>query len=208
MLKKKISRYNPSIIFRNNLIMAQYRDNRDDFEDEEDGYDRPSKSQIKRELQALQDLGKEMTKLGADTLNRIPLPEDVREAIDEYAKMKSFGAQRRQLQLIGKRMNGLDPEKVRAAIDMATGESRAAVAAHHRAERLRDKLIADDAALTDFIKDFPEVNVQSLRQLIRSARKEAQMGKPPKSARELYRLIHPMVSPEVTLEKEDNQENE
>ena len=34
------------------------------------------------------------------------------------------------------------------------------------------------------------------------------MGKPPKSARELYRLIHPMVSPEVTLEKEDNQENE
>ena len=128
--------------------MAQYRDNRDDFEDEEGGYDRPSKSQIKRELQALQDLGKEMTKLGADTLNRIPLPDDVREAIDEYAKMKSFGAQRRQLQLIGKRMNGLDPEKVRAAIDMATGESRAAVAAHHRAERLRDKLIADDAALT------------------------------------------------------------
>ena len=188
--------------------MAQYRDNRDDFEDEEDGYDRPSKSQIKRELQALQDLGKEMTKLGADTLNRIPLPDDVREAIDEYAKMKSFGAQRRQLQLIGKRMNGLDPEKVRAAIDMAMGESRAAVAAHHRAERLRDKLIADDAALTDFIKDFPDVNVQSLRQLIRSARKEALMGKPPKSARELYRLIHPMVSPEVTLGKEDNQENE
>ncbi len=185
--------------------MAQYRDNReDDFEDE-DEYDRPSKSQIKRELQALQDLGKEMTKLGAETLNKIPLPDDVREAIDEYAKMRSFGAQRRQLQLIGKRMNGLDPEKVRAAIDIATGESRAAVAAHHRAERLRDKLIAEDAALTDFIKDFPDVNVQAVRQLIRSARKEAQLGKPPKSARELYRLIHPMVSPEVTLEKEDDE---
>ena len=133
--------------------MAQYQDNlEDDFED--DGYDRPSKSQIKRELQALQDLGKEMTKLGAETLNKIPLPADVREAIDEYAKMKSFGAQRRQLQLIGKRMNGLDPQKVRAAIDIATGESRAAVAAHHRAERLRDKLIAEDAALTDFIKEL------------------------------------------------------
>ena len=176
--------------------MARYDETQEDFEEDE-CYDRPSKSQIKRELQALQDLGKEMTKLGAETLNRIPLPEDVREAIDEYAKMKSFGAQRRQLQLIGKRMNGLDPEKVRAAI---------AVAAHHRAERLRDKLIAEDAALTDFIKDFPEVDVQALRQLIRSARKEAQLGKPPKSSRELYRLIHPMVSPEVTLEKtEDNE---
>ena len=182
--------------------MAQYRDNREDeFEDEEE-YDRPSKSQIKRELQALQDLGKEMTKLGAETLNKIPLPEDVREAIDEYAKMRSFGAQRRQLQLIGKRMNGLDPVKVRAAIDMATGESKAAVAAHHRAERLRDKLIAEDAFLTDFIKEFPDVNVQSVRQIIRAARKEAQLNKPPKSARELYRLIHQLVKPEVVLEKE------
>ena len=182
--------------------MAQYQDTREEFDDEEDGYDRPSKSQIKRELQALQDLGKEMTKLGAETLNRIPLPEDVREAIDEYAKMRSFGAQRRQLQLIGKRMNGVDPQKVREAIDMATGESPAAVAAHHRAERLRDKLIAEDAALTDFIKDFPEVDVQTLRQTIRAARKEAQLNKPPKSARELYRLIHQLVKPEVVLEKE------
>ena len=182
--------------------MAQYQDNREDELEDEEGWDRPSKSQIKRELQALQDLGKEMTKLGAETLNKIPLPEDVREAIDEYAKMKSFGAQRRQLQLIGKRMNGLDPEKVRTAIDIATGESRAAVAAHHRAERLRDKLIAEDSALTDFIKEFPQVDVQGLRQLIRAARKEAQTGKPPKSARELYRLIHPMVSASVTLEKE------
>ena len=182
--------------------MAQYQDTREEFDDEEDGYDRPSKSQIKRELQALQDLGKEMTKLGAETLNRIPLPEDVREAIDEYAKMRSFGAQRRQLQLIGKRMNGLDPQKVREAIDMATGESRAAVAANHRAERLRDQLIAEDAALTDFIKDFPEVDVQTLRQTIRTARKEAQLNKPPKSARELYRLIHQLVKPEVVLGKE------
>lgn len=188
--------------------MVQHRDNQeDDFEDEDEGYDRPSKSQIKRELLALQDLGKEMTKLGAETLNKIPLPNGVREAIDEYAKMKSFGAQRRQLQLIGKRMNGLDPQKVRAAIDMATGESRAAVAAHHRAERLRDKLIAEDSALTDFIKEFPDTDVQALRQLIRSARKEAQLGKPPKSSRELYRLIHPMVSPEVVLEK-DSQNND
>lgn len=183
--------------------MARNRDLREDSDEDdfEDEYDRPSKSQIKRELQALQDLGKEMTKLGAETLNRIPLPEDVREAIDEYAKMKSFGAQRRQLQLIGKRMNGLDPERVRQAIDLATGESRAAVAAHHKAERLRDKLLAEDAFLTEFIQTYPSLDVQSLRQTIRSARREAATGKPPKSARELYRIIYPLVSPSMDLAK-------
>lgn len=183
--------------------MSRYNETQDDLEMDDEYDDRPSKSQIKRELQALQDLGKEMTRLGADTLNKIPLPDNVREAIDEYAKMRSFGAQRRQLQLIGKRMNGLDPVKVRAAIDMATGESKAAVAAHHRAERLRDKLLAEDAFLTDFIKEFPDVNVQSLRQIIRAARKEAQTNKPPKSARELYRLIYPKVSPQLGLTKDE-----
>lgn len=77
--------------------MANYWDTQDDQDEDDVGYDRPSKSQIKRELEALQDLGKEMTGLPRDTLNRIPLPEDVRDAIDEYAKMRSFGAKRRQL---------------------------------------------------------------------------------------------------------------
>ncbi len=179
--------------------MAKNWDRRSEWDDEEeDEFDgRPSKSQIKRELQALQDLGKEMTGLAVETLNRIPLPEDVRDAILEYKKMRSFGAQRRQLQLIGKKMSDLDFDKVRTAIDLATGESKAAVAAHHKAERLRDKLLADDSFLTEFIEEFPEVDVQGLRQIIRQARKETQTNKPPKGARELYRLIHPMVAPAV-----------
>ncbi len=189
--------------------MAQNWDTRNDELDEEDDdfYDRPSKSQIKRELDALQALGKEMTGLAAETLNRIPLPDEVREAIDEFKKMRSFGAQRRQLQLIGKKMSNLDYNKVRTAIDLATGESKAAVAAHHKAERLRDRLIADDSFLTEFIEEFPNVDVQNVRRIIRSARKEAQTNKPPKSARELYRLIHPMVSPSVdNLEKVEEEE--
>ena len=120
--------------------MANYWDTQDDQDEDDVGYDRPSKSQIKRELEALQDLGKEMTGLPRDTLNRIPLPEDVRDAIDEYAKMRSLGAKRRQLQLIGKLMRNLDYDAVRQAIDMATGESKAAVAAHHKAEHARSSL--------------------------------------------------------------------
>ena len=189
--------------------MANYWDTQDDQDEDDVGYDRPSKSQIKRELEALQDLGKEMTGLPRDTLNRIPLPEDVRDAIDEYAKMLSFGAKRRQLQLIGKLMRNLDYDAVRQAIDMATGESKAAVAAHHKAERMRDRLLTEDAYLTDFIAQFPDVDVQALRQMIRTAKKEAQTNKPPKTARELYRFLHALVVPKFDLyKKEETEEDE
>ena len=106
------------------------------YEDDDDlpQYDGPSKSQLKREQTELQNLGREMTKLGDDQLRRINLPEDVYAEIVEFRRMKSFGAQRRQLQLIGKKMRNMDPVAVREAIDRATGESRAAVALLHRCE--------------------------------------------------------------------------
>ncbi|MGN1209869.1 MAG: ribosome biogenesis factor YjgA [Duodenibacillus sp.] len=85
-------------------------------------------------------------------------------------------------------------------MDRATGESRAAVAALHRAERLRDAMIADDAAVTDYVAEHPETDVQKLRQLVRAARKEREAAKPPKSARELYKLLYATFLPPLTLD--------
>ena len=89
------------------------------YEDDvdENGYRGPSKSQLKREQNALQDLGREMTKLGDEQLKRIGLPDEVLVEIVEFRRMRSFGAQRRQLQLIGKKMRNMDPVAVREAID-------------------------------------------------------------------------------------------
>ena len=96
------------------------------YEDDvdENGYRGPSKSQLKREQNALQDLGRQMTKLGDEQLKRIGLPDEVLVEIVEFRRMRSFGAQRRQLQLIGKKMRNMDPVAVREAIDRVTGESR------------------------------------------------------------------------------------
>ena len=163
----------------------------------------PSKSQRKRDSEAMQKLGQELARLPADQFERIDLPEDIREAIVEYQRMKSFGAMRRQMQLIGKLMRRLEADAVREAIDRATGESRAAVAAHHRAERARDAMLASDDALTGYVEQHPEVDVQRLRQLVRAARKEKEAAKPPKSARELYRLIHALELPPIALEADD-----
>ena len=160
----------------------------------EEEYSGPSKSELKRRAEHLQDLGKELTTLGAETLAKIELPEVILKAIEEYHRVPSFGA--------------LDGDAVRQAIDRATGNDKAAVAALHKSERLRDALIADDAALTKFIAQFPDVNVQEVRQLIRNARKEAEGNKPPKSARALYKLIYAMVLPPIVLEATEEKNDE
>lgn len=186
------------------------QDPHQDFQDddEEDVYRGPSKSQLKREQLELQALGKEMTGLGDEQLKRIGLPEDVLFEIKEFHRMRSFGAQRRQLQLIGKKMRDMDPKAVREAIDRATGESRAAVALLHRCETLRDRMIADDAALTAFISEHPEVDIQALRTLVRGARRERNAAKPPKSARELYKFLHRTLEEPISLYAEDEDEAE
>ena len=168
-------------------------------DDDEDFYRGPSKSQLKREQDELQNLGKEMTKLGDDQLKRIGLPEEVLAEIVEFRRMKSFGAQRRQLQLIGKKMRNMDPKAVREAIDRVTGDSKAAVALLHRCETLRDQMLAGDDAVTRFIADNPDVDIPKLRTLVRNARKERELQKAPKAARELYRYLHELLEEPLSL---------
>lgn len=175
--------------------------------DEEDEYRGPSKSMLKRIQLELQDLGKEMTKLSPEQLQKVGLPEDVYVEIIEYRRMKSFGAQRRQLQLIGKKMRDLDPAAVREAIDRATGESKAAVALHHRCERLRDQMLEDDGAVKKFIDEHPDIDIQGLRQMVRTARKERELQKPLKNYRALYQLLHELLdenAPQLTTESDDD----
>lgn len=180
--------------------MRQDAYNNDLPDDEEDEFRGPSKSHLKRVQLELQALGKEMTKLGDEQLKKVGLPDDVFEEIVEFRRMKSFGAQRRQLQLIGKKMRDLDPAAVREAIDRATGESKAAVALHHRCERLRDQMLDGDDAVTRFIDEHPEVDIRRLRELVRGARQERGAQKTPKNTRALYRLLHELLDEKVVLE--------
>ena len=54
----------------------------------------------------------------------------------------------------------------------------------------RDRLIeGSDKDLSDLLEQVPDINVQILRQLIRNAKKEAGLGKPPAAARKLFKLL-------------------
>jgi len=152
--------------------------------------ERPSKSQRKREMTALQALGESLLRLSAAELARIDLPEPLRDALTETAGIRSHEGRRRHLQYIGKLMRQVDAEPLRAAIANATGESKQAVALMHRCERLRDALLADDAALAGVLAELPGADTQQLRATIRAARREHEEGRPPKHARQLYRWLY------------------
>ena len=160
-----------------------------EFEQE---YDRPSKSQLKREMTALQKLGAELIANSRDRVKRVPMPEDVRDAILECQKITDHEGRRRQLQYVGKKMRTLEPHEVAAiqkVIDSWRGTSKAEAAALHLIERRREKLLADDGALTELVTAHPELDAQQLRTLIRNARKEQAENKPPKAYREIFQIL-------------------
>lgn len=155
-------------------------------------YDRPSKSQLKREMIALQKLGEQLVEQPKDRVLRAPMPDDLRNAILECQRLKAHEGRRRQLQYIGRLMRELDETQVAAiqnAIDSWKGLSKAESAALHRLERQREQLLASDHALTELIAQHPDVDAQHLRTLIRNARKEQEQGKPPKAYREIFQAL-------------------
>src|SRR5512137_1723002 len=165
-----------------------------------EGDDRPSKTQRKKEMHALQALGQQLVDLSRDQLAQVDLPDELREAIAFAHKVTSHEGRRRHMQYIGKLMRRVDADEIRAAVGRATGESRAAVAQMHLAERWRDRLLADDGALTEFMAERPGADVQWLRTTIRAARREHAAGQPPKHARELYRWLHDELSPHLSVD--------
>lgn len=152
--------------------------------------ERPSKSQRKREMHARQDLGRQLTELTDAQRGRLALPEALLEAIAQYDRTTGHESRRRQMQYIGKLMRDCDAEAIRAGVAELTGHSRASVARMHRAERLRDRMLEDDAAINEFLAGGPQVDAQWLRAKVRAARQEHVAAKPPRHARELYRWLH------------------
>jgi hypothetical protein len=99
----------------------------------------PSKSAMKRASKALQDLGAELAELGKERLAKVPIDEDLRDAVKDYQRFTAHEAKRRQLQYIGRLMRNVDPEPIRAALDAFKGVSAVETAKMHRLENMRTR---------------------------------------------------------------------
>ena len=150
----------------------------------------PSKSQLKREAEAVQDLGKNLLNLSVDQQNSLELPESLKLALDEARRIKKNSALKRQLQYIGKLMRSIDIEPIQTQYDKIVNHFATDIKALHRLEKWRDRLLAEgDKALEELLSEVPHADRQHLRQLIRQSAKETQLKKPPKSAREIFKYL-------------------
>ena len=149
-----------------------------------------SKSQLKRESHALQALGEELVRLPPAKLAKIPMPEELAEAVQLARQIKARGGLKRQLQYIGKIMRSIDAEPIEKALDALKNAAGREAAKFHRLEHWRDRLVDEgDTALEQLLEEFPHADRQHLRQLTRNAQREAAKQKPPKSAREIFRYL-------------------
>ncbi len=132
----------------------------------------PSRNELKKQMQDLQELGEAVAGLPPERLDKLKIDERLRDAIDELRRTRSFEGKRRQVQYIGKLMKHEDPAPLREAVASYRVGSATDTLALHQAEYWRDQLLAADEALANWVKEYPATDVQQLRSLVRSARKE------------------------------------
>jgi ribosome-associated protein len=173
----------------------------------------PSKTELKKESTELQKLGQALLTLRADLYDKLPIPDNLRDALAELRRTTSFEGRRRQLQYVGKLMRALDEEVRQAARDAIAeqqGGSARETLALHEAERWRDALIEREEALTDWLAQYPETDAQQLRALVRQARKDGLLtadqvsrGEAPRRGR-AFREIFQLVREQMNAGQDDD----
>lgn len=162
--------------------------------DEDDYTERKSKSQVKREMLALQELGEKLCNLPVDRIIKLEIPSELKDAVLDLKKMTSKEAKRRHMQYIGALMRGADPEPIKDAIEDAEAGSYRSAKLFKKAENWRDRLCEGDEGLEEeIICGHPGMDITRFRQHVRNARKEKETLSGNKAARALFRLIRDML---------------
>ena len=182
----------------------------------ETGADNPSRTDLKRESTELQKLAVQLLDLPMSAMQGLALGERLHDALEAVRHISDFEGRRRQMQYLGKLMRLADAstlQAVRAALDEQRGGSAEQAALLHQSEQWRDRLIADDASLVQWLGAQPQEDAQQLRALIRQARKDAQaQAKAPageaqrqgRAYREIYHRVHARLAPSKALVADAN----
>ncbi|QEQ97461.1 ribosome biogenesis factor YjgA [Neptunomonas concharum] len=163
-------------------------DNFDNLEYDDENW--VSRSQKKRDVEALQDIGVRLVELKPDQLEKIDISDTLRDAVIEAKRLTSRSAIRRHMQYIGKLMRNEDGEEIQAAIDRFDVTTQAHNQVFHKLEKWRDRLINNEKGMLDVIlTEYPQTDMQHLRQLVRNAQKEQSQNKPPAATRKLFKYL-------------------
>jgi ribosome-associated protein len=149
-----------------------------------------SKSQAKRDVTALQQLGNKLVELSKNTLISFNLDETLFDAILLAQTIHSHSGYRRQVQLIGKLMRQVDSDTIRLKLEHYHNPAIVANQQFHQLEQWRDRILKEgNSAINELVSQYPKFERARLRQLSRNAHKDTANNKPAKSARLLFQYL-------------------
>ena len=165
-----------------------------------DDFTKPSRQQKKRDAEAAQALGSELVKLSAvqlvSIIDKLDLPDKLREALLASRSIKSHEAHRRHLQYIGKLMRGIDTAPIQQALAEVKQGGQAAAAQLHQLERWRERLLSEsNAAVDELLHRYPKADATHIQKLIANAHKESAQKQPPRAARLLFKYLRVLMEP-------------
>ncbi len=170
---------------------------------EQEGPERPSKSERKRAAHAAQDLGEMLIRLRDAELEALNLPEQLTEAIREARRITSRAGGARQRQYIGKLMREIDLEPIRAALASRSERDALESQLFKRAEGWRERLIVEgEGALDELARLRPSLDRQQWSRRVGAARAERARGSATQAAgghsvgaagRELFRALRALL---------------
>ncbi|MDH5546568.1 MAG: DUF615 domain-containing protein [Gammaproteobacteria bacterium] len=160
----------------------------------EDNDELVSKSQLKREAHAIREMGERLVAMPEKVLVELGLPDNILEAVREARSIRSYAAKKRQFQYLGKLLRGIDVEPIAQELARYDDRHHQNVEAFHEIEHWRDRLLGESGgALEELISQYPDIDVQHLRQLIRNNQRERAANKPPKSARAIFQYLKQII---------------
>ena len=156
--------------------------------------EKPSKTQRKKAVHELQHMGEALVELSEERLAQVEMPDFLRDAVVAARSITAHGARKRQFQYIGKLMRKVDAEPIRAKLDTWRTQSLGPTVTHKRAEEWRNRLLDEDGALADLLREYPRADAIHLQKLMDATTRERETGYPPRSFRLLYQALHALIA--------------
>jgi ribosome-associated protein len=165
------------------------------IEDNDEEFEIISKSQLKRESMALQDLGKQICHYNPEQLAKIPLDDKLKDSIAVAHKLvNKRGALKRHYQYIGKLLRNIDVEPIQKAVDEIENAAQKNKLKFKQLEHWRARILEEgDIAINECCTQYPALERQQLRQLWRN-HKHAKDDKKTQIARQLFRELQACIS--------------
>lgn len=134
-----------------------------------------SKTQHKRDADAVQQLGEKLMQLKPVDRSRLPLPPSLMDALQEANRIKSQEARRRHAQYIGKLMRQAEHEQIRNALEKLHDPQRKQRLSQwaHSMEMVGDDRAEQQRLVKQLLGWFSHTDRQHLRNLVRNLHKKA-----------------------------------